>query len=50
MKKTFLLVVACVMSMLASAQIFDVLSVQELPGASLRKLKWQLSALQATMF
>ena len=34
MKKTFLLVAACVISMLASAQIFDVQSVQELPGAS----------------
>ena len=34
MKKTFLLVAACVMSMLASAQIFEVQSVQELPGAS----------------
>ena len=34
MKKTFLLVAACVMSMLASAQIFEVQSVKELPGAS----------------
>ena len=34
MRKTFLLVAACVMSMLASAQIFEVQSVQELPGAS----------------
>ena len=34
MKKTFLLVAACVMSMLASAQILEVQSVQELPGAS----------------
>jgi hypothetical protein len=35
MKKTFLLVAVCVMSMLASAQIFEVQSVQELPGASI---------------
>ena len=35
MRKTFLLVAACVMSMLASAQIFEVQSVQELPGASI---------------
>jgi hypothetical protein len=34
MRKTILLVAACVMSMLASAQIFEVQSVQELPGAS----------------
>ena len=34
MRKTFLLVAACVMSMLASAQIFQVTSVQELKGAS----------------
>ena len=34
MRKTFLLVAACAMSMLASAQIFEVQSVQELPGAS----------------
>ena len=34
MRKTILLVAACVMSMLASAQILEVVSVQELPGAS----------------
>ena len=34
MRKTFLLVAACAMSMFASAQIFEVQSVQELPGAS----------------
>ena len=34
MKKTFLLVVACFVCMLSSAQIFQVESVQELPGAS----------------
>ena len=34
MRKTILLVAACVMSMLASAQIFQVTSVQELKGAS----------------
>lgn len=39
MRKTFLLVAACVMSMLASAQIFDVQSVQELPGASFHDAK-----------
>ena len=39
MKKTFLLVAACVMSMLASAQIFEVQSVQELPGASFEDAK-----------
>ena len=39
MRKTFLLVAACVMSMLASAQIFEVQSVQELPGASFHDAK-----------
>ena len=34
MRKTFLLVAACITSMLASAQIFQVTSVQELKGAS----------------
>jgi len=34
MKKTFLLAVACVLSMLASAQILEVVSVKELPAAS----------------
>ena len=34
MRKTILLVAACLVSMLASAQILEVLSVQELPGAS----------------
>lgn len=34
MRKTILLVAACVASMLATAQIFDVVSVQELTGAS----------------
>ena len=34
MRKTILLVAACVVSMLASAQIFQVTSVQELKGAS----------------
>lgn len=34
MRKTFFLVAACAMSMLASAQIFEVTSVQELPNAS----------------
>lgn len=34
MRKTILLVAACVMGMLASAQILEVVSVQELPGAS----------------
>ena len=34
MRKTFLLVAACLVSMLATAQILDVVSVQELPGAS----------------
>lgn len=34
MRKTFLLAAACVMSMLASAQIFEVQTVQELPNAS----------------
>lgn len=35
MKKTFLLVAACIVSMLASAQVFTVQSVQKLPGASI---------------
>ena len=39
MRKTFLLEAACVMSMLASAQIFEVQSVQELPGASFNDAK-----------
>lgn len=34
MRKTFFLVAACAISMLASAQIFEVTSVQELPNAS----------------
>lgn len=34
MRKTILLVAACVISMLASAQILEVVSVQELPAAS----------------
>ena len=34
MRKTFLLVAVCITSMLASAQIFQVTSVQELKGAS----------------
>ena len=34
MRKTIMLVAACVLSMLASAQILEVVSVQELPGAS----------------
>ena len=34
MKKTFIFIAACLVSMLASAQIFQVTSVQELPGAS----------------
>lgn len=34
MRKTILLVAACVASMFATAQIFDVVSVQELTGAS----------------
>jgi hypothetical protein len=34
MKKTFIFLTACMISMLASAQIFQVTSVQELPGAS----------------
>lgn len=34
MRKTIMLVAACVMSMLASAQILQVMSVQELPAAS----------------
>jgi Tol biopolymer transport system component len=39
MRKTFLLVAACVMSMLASAQIFEVKSVQALPNASYHDAK-----------
>ncbi|MBO5816585.1 MAG: hypothetical protein J6R26_01370 [Paludibacteraceae bacterium] len=39
MKKTFLFVAACLVCMLASAQIFDVQSVQELPGASFEDAK-----------
>ena len=34
MRKTILLVATCLVSMLASAQILEVISVQELPGAS----------------
>lgn len=34
MKKTFLLLAACVVSMLANAQILEVVSLQSLPGAS----------------
>lgn len=34
MRKTILLVAACIVSMLATAQIFEVVSVQELAGAS----------------
>ena len=34
MKKTLLLLAACAMSMLASAQIFQVLSLEQLPAAS----------------
>lgn len=34
MRKTILIFAACVVSMLASAQILEVVSVQELPGAS----------------
>lgn len=34
MKKTFIFLTACMISMLASAQIFQITSVQELPGAS----------------
>lgn len=39
MKKTFLLVAACAMSMLASAQIFEVLSLEQLPAASYKDAK-----------
>ena len=34
MRKTFLLVAACLLCMLANAQIFNVESVEKLPGAS----------------
>lgn len=34
MKKTFILIAACFMSIMANAQIFDVMSVQKLDGAS----------------
>ena len=39
MKKTFLLLAACLTSMLASAQIFQVLSLKQLPAASYQDAK-----------